>query len=95
MTGQRQINTAVKRQMSKNAESAYIGYMRADPIIVQRWRDLREMLIRQLDMFDSGNISLRSNSVDVSAEAIANLKREIFGFDALISDDEAKRAAGV
>jgi hypothetical protein len=68
--------------------------MRADPIIVQRWRDLREMLIRQLDMFDSGNISLRSNSVDVSAEAIANLKREIFGFDALISDDEAKHAAG-
>ena len=68
--------------------------MRADPIIVQRWRDLREMLIRQLDMFDSGAISLRSNSVDVSADAIANLKREIFAFDALISDDEAQQAAG-
>ena len=68
--------------------------MRADPIIVQRWRDLREMLIRQLDMFDSGAISLRSNSVDVSADAIANLKREILDFDALISDDEAQQAAG-
>ena len=52
------------------------------------------MLIRQLDMFDTGRISLRSDSRDVSAEAIANLKREIFAFDALISDDEAKRAAG-
>jgi hypothetical protein len=52
------------------------------------------MLVRQLDMFDSGAISLTSNSVDVSAEAIANLRREIFAFDALISDDEAKQAAG-
>jgi hypothetical protein len=68
--------------------------MRADPLVVQRWRDLREMLIRQLDMFDSGRISLRADSLDVSAEAIANLKREIFAFDALISDDEAKQAAG-
>lgn len=69
--------------------------MRADPLIVQRWRDLREMLIRQLDMFDAGRISLKSDSLDVSAEAIANLKREIFAFDALISDDEAKQAAGL
>jgi len=68
--------------------------MRADPLVVQRWRDLREMLIRQLDMFDTGRISLRADSLDVSAEAIANLKREIFAFDALISDDEAKQAAG-
>jgi hypothetical protein len=80
--------------MAKNGDPAYVGYMRADPIVVQRWRDLREMLVRQLDMFDSGAISLTSNSVDVSAEAIANLRREIFAFDALISDDEAKQAAG-
>ena len=52
------------------------------------------MLIHQLEMFDSGSISLKSNSVDVSAEAMANLKREIFSFDALISDDESKAAAG-
>jgi hypothetical protein len=68
--------------------------MRADPIVVQRWRDLRQMLIRQLDMFDRGSISLKTDSLDVSAEAIANLKREIFDFDSLISDDEAKQAAG-
>jgi hypothetical protein len=80
--------------MAKNVNRAYVGYMRADPIIVQRWRDLRQMLIGQLDMFDSGNIRLKADNVDVSAEAIANLKREIFEFDAMISDDEAKQAAG-
>ena len=80
--------------MAKKAQSPYAAKMRADPLVVQRWRDLREMLIRQLDMFDSGRISLRADSLDVSAEAIANLKREIFAFDALISDDEAKQAAG-
>ena len=53
------------------------------------------MLIRQLDMFDSGNISLKTNNIDVSGEAVANLRREIFDFDALISDDEAKQAAGL
>jgi hypothetical protein len=89
-----QINTAARPQMAKNVDRAYIGCMRADPIIVQRWRDLRQMLIRQLDMFDSGNISLKADSVDISADAIRNLKREIFDFDALISDDEAKQAAG-
>jgi len=64
--------------------------MRADPIVVQKWRDLRQMLIRQLDMFHAGSISLKTDSVDVSAEAMVNLKREILDFDALISDDEAK-----
>jgi hypothetical protein len=53
------------------------------------------MLILQLEMFDQGNLSLKSGGVDVSGDAIRNLKREIFDFDALISDDEAKEAAGL
>ena len=68
--------------------------MRADPIVVRRWRELRQILILQLDMFDRGNLRLKSAGVDVSAEAISDLKREIFDFDALISDDEAREAAG-
>jgi hypothetical protein len=51
---------------------------------VQRWRDLREMLIRQLDMFERGALTLHADRVDVSPEAIANLKREILEFDTLI-----------
>ena len=81
--------------MAKNACHTHVGEMRADPIVVQRWRDLRQMLIRQLDMFDSGSISLKADSVDVSAEAIVNLRREIFDFDALILDDETKRVAAM
>jgi hypothetical protein len=53
--------------------------------IVQRWRDLREMLTRQLDMFETGALTLRSNDVNISAAAIADLKRSIGEFDALIS----------
>lgn len=53
--------------------------------IVQRWRDLREMLIQQLEMFESGALTLRSNDVNVSLGAIADLKRSILEFDALIS----------
>lgn len=58
--------------------------------IVQRWRDLRTMLIQQLDMFERGALTLRSNGLDVSAEAIADLRREILAFDALIAKDEAQ-----
>ena len=60
------------------------------PEIVQRWRDLRTMLIQQLDMFERGALTLRSNGLDVSAEAIADLRREILEFDALIAKDEAQ-----
>jgi hypothetical protein len=52
------------------------------------------MLVLQLEMFDQGSLSLKSSGVDVSVDAIRNLEREIYDFDALISDDEAKAAAG-
>jgi hypothetical protein len=66
--------------------------MRADPTVVERWRYLREMLIRQLDMFEQGNLSLKSGDLDVSTQAIAKLKREILEFDALILEDDAKQS---
>lgn len=53
--------------------------------IVQRWRELRVMLIQQLEMFESGALILRSNNVNVSSAAIADLKRSILEFDALIA----------
>ena len=53
--------------------------------LVQRWRDLREMLIRQLSMFETGGLTLRSNDTNVSEAAIADLRRSILEFDALIS----------
>ncbi|MGH3428613.1 MAG: hypothetical protein ACRDQZ_13770 [Mycobacteriales bacterium] len=56
-----------------------------DGQLVQRWRDLRKMLIAQLDMFESGVLTLHSNDINVTAAAIGDLKRSILGFDALIS----------
>jgi hypothetical protein len=57
--------------------------------VAQRWRDLRTMLIQQLDMFESGALILRSNGVNISEEAMADLRRSILEFDALIAKDEA------
>ncbi|HEY3799545.1 MAG TPA: hypothetical protein VGL58_14425 [Caulobacteraceae bacterium] len=67
--------------------------MRTDPIVVQQWRDLRSMLIKQLDMFQTGQLSLKAAGVDISLAAIADLKRSILDFDALILDDETQAAA--
>lgn len=58
---------------------------RSDEQILQRWRDLREMLIRQLEMFETGGLTLRSNAGDVSLSAVADLRTNILAFDALIS----------
>jgi hypothetical protein len=58
--------------------------------IVQRWRDLRTMLIQQLEMFEAGALTLRSNGINISAEAITDLRRSILEFDALIAKDEAE-----
>ena len=61
--------------------------------VVQRWRDLRQMLIRQLDMFETGGLRLHADRMDVSSSAIADLKSSILEFDALLSA-EADRIAG-
>ncbi len=61
------------------------GASEAREKVAKRWHDLREMLIRQLDMFENGDLILRSSNSDVSASAIADLKASILEFDALIS----------
>ena len=60
--------------------------------VVQQWHDLREMLIRQLDMFETGTLTLRSNGADVAPAAVHDLKQGILEFDALISE-ELERSA--
>lgn len=48
------------------------------------------MLIEQLEMFETGALTLRSSGVNISADAIADLKQKILEFDALIAADEAE-----
>lgn len=55
--------------------------------IRQRWRDLRAMLIDQLEMFERGALTLHSSDVDISPDAIADLKGSIREFSALIDED--------
>jgi hypothetical protein len=66
--------------------------MKTDPLLVQRWRDLRGMLIEQLDMFETGRLSLTASGVDISMRAISDLKKSILEFDALILADESASA---
>ena len=54
-------------------------------LVMQRWLTLREMLIRQLDMFERGGLTLHSNDADISSSAVADLKASILDFDALIA----------
>ncbi len=49
---------------------------------IQQRQDLRQMLSHQLDMFERGVLTLRSNEVDISRAAIADLKRSILRLDA-------------
>jgi len=64
--------------------------METEAEVIQRWRDLRTLLIEQLDMFETGALTLRSNGVNISQSAIADLRRSILEFDALIAKDDAE-----
>jgi hypothetical protein len=85
-------------------EDAQMTHSRRDPSgarpsesyeqVVQRWRGLRELLIRQLEMFETGGLTLHSNDEDVSSSAIVDLKRSILEFDVLISGDSGSANGG-
>jgi hypothetical protein len=66
--------------------------MPVQPDVLRRWRDLREMLTRQLGMFETGAITLRSNGVDIAPAAMADLQDSIAQFDALICGRETAAA---
>lgn len=50
------------------------------------------MLIQQLDMFETGALTLRAGGVNISTDAMADLRRSILEFDALIARDETDKA---
>ena len=58
--------------------------------VVQRWRYLRDLLIEQLGRFESGEMKMHSDNVDVSAHAITKLKQNILDFDTLIHRSEMR-----
>lgn len=60
--------------------------------IRERWRYLRDLLIAQLDRFESGAMQMHSGDEDVSAGAIVMIKRHIKEFDELIARSEKRNA---
>ena len=60
--------------------------------IRERWRYLRDLLIDQLERFETGVLQLHAQDLDVSAGAIAMLKRNIQDFDELIAHSDARQA---
>jgi hypothetical protein len=56
----------------------------------ERWRHLRDILIEQLERFESGAMQMHSDNENVSAGAIVMIKRHIKEFDELIVRSEAR-----
>lgn len=67
--------------------------METEAQIRQRWGYLRELMLEQLGRFETGALRLRADGVDVSADAVAKLKRHIHDFDELIARSEAREAS--
>lgn len=64
--------------------------MEAHSEVVKRWRYLRDLLIDQLDRFETGAMKMHSDNVDVSARVITKLKQNILDFDTLIHRSEVR-----
>ena len=58
--------------------------------IRERWRYLRDLLINQLERFESGAMQMHSGGEDVSPGAIVMIKRHIREFDELIDRSEKR-----
>ena len=58
--------------------------------IATRWRYLRDLLIDQLERFESGKMAMQSDGEDVSEGAIKRIKKNIADFDQMIARSEAR-----
>ena len=76
----------------REARPPIIQGMETSAEIRERWRYLRDLLIDQLERFESGAMRLHSAGVDISADAIVTLKQNILDFDKLIARSEARDA---
>lgn len=78
--------------MAAEDPGAYLKAMETQAEIRDRWCYLRDLLIEQLGQFESGALQVRANNIDVSAGAIAELKKNILDFDSLIARSHARDA---
>lgn len=58
--------------------------------IRSRWSYLRDLLLQQLERFESGALQVHSHDEDVSPAAIVTLKQNILDFDQMIARSLAR-----
>jgi hypothetical protein len=58
--------------------------------IRDRWRYLRDLLLAQLERFESGTMQMHSGDENVSPGAVVMIKRQIKEFDELIARSEKR-----
>ena len=76
--------------MASSGGGPYHRSMETQVEIRERWRYLRDLLIAQLDRFESGAMQMHSDGENVSAGAIVMLRRHIKEFDELIAQSEKR-----
>ncbi len=76
--------------MASGARRPYHRDMETPAEIRERWRYLRDLLIDQLDRFETGAMQMHSDDENVSAGAIVMIKRHIKEFDELIARSEKR-----
>lgn len=55
-----------------------------------RWALLRDLMLEQLERFETGALQMLSDEEDISAGAIRTLKRNIVDFDQMIARSLAR-----
>lgn len=60
--------------------------------IRERWCYLRDLLLQQLQRFETGAMQMHSEGIDVSPRAMETLKKNILDFDTMISRSEIREA---
>ena len=76
--------------MASGTRGSYHRAMETPAEIRERWRYLRDLLIAQLDRFETGAMQMHSDDENVSAGAIVMIKRHIKEFDELIVRSEKR-----
>lgn len=76
--------------MARATGLTYAPSMETPEEIRTRWRYLRDLLIEQLGRFESGGLQMHTGDENVSAAAIARIKKNIREFDEVIARSEAR-----
>jgi hypothetical protein len=78
--------------MAQRRAELYACGMETPAEVRERWRYLRDLLIDQLERFETGVLQLHAHDLNISAGAISMLKKNIRDFDEMIARSDARQA---